>query len=173
MSRIEETHNRLESVAKLAPRMAKLLEARSLKIVFAESCTAGLCAASLSSVPGISRFLCGGMVVYRNETKTAYLGISANILKKYDAVSNRVAQLMAEAVLARTPEADWAFSVTGHLGPQAPTALDGVVYLGAASRNQKTEIVQMVCKQTKRAERQREVVAAMFQWILQLVANSR
>ena len=47
------------------------------KIVFAESCTGGLVSGALTKIPGISQCHCGGVVVYRNETKQAYLGISA------------------------------------------------------------------------------------------------
>jgi len=105
-----------------------------LKVVFAESCTAGLASALLAEVPGISSQHCGGMVVYRIETKQQYLGISAELLAKHDAVSERIAREMAERVLQRTPEADFAASVTGHLGPNAPEGMDGLVFIATASR---------------------------------------
>jgi nicotinamide-nucleotide amidase len=115
--------------------VAKLLEQTGHKVVFAESCTAGLVAASLSRIPGISAWHCGGMVTYRNETKTAYLGISSKVLKRPGPVSAQVARQMAESVLSKTPEATVAASITGHLGPNAPARLDGVVYVAVSRRS--------------------------------------
>ena len=122
------------SLLSAARRVAKLLKQTNHKIVFAESCTAGLVATSLSRIPGISAWHCGGMVTYRNETKTAYLGIEPKILKRPGPVSEVVARKMAEGVLSKTPEATLAASITGHLGPNAPAKLDGVVYVAIAVR---------------------------------------
>ena len=120
------------SIANQVRRVAALLKQKSFKVVFAESCTAGLVAASLARVPGISEHHCGGMVVYRNATKEAYLGISARLLKNPGPVSEAVAREMAVRVLKLTSEADISASVTGHLGPDAPAQLEGVVYIAIA-----------------------------------------
>lgn len=124
------------SITSQARRVAQLLREQGAKIVFAESCTGGLVAGALTRFPGISQHLCGSMVTYRNETKTAYLGIAPEVLKKPGPVSKLVAQQMALAVLARTPEATLAAAVTGHLGPDAPKRLDGVVFIAVAQRAQ-------------------------------------
>src|SRR5262245_27126790 len=108
-----------------ASRVAALLKQRQLKVVFAESCTGGLLSGALTAVPGISSYHCGGMVVYRNETKASWLGISPQDLKRFGPVSWRVVIRMAEEVLRRTPDADVSPAVTGHLGPQSPKRLDG------------------------------------------------
>ena len=121
------------SLLSAARRVARLLAQANHKIVFAESCTAGLVAASLSRIPGISAWHCGGLVTYRNETKTAWLGIDPKLLKRPGPVSEVVAQQMAEGVLIRTPEATIAAAVTGHLGPRAPERLDGIVYIVVSS----------------------------------------
>jgi PncC family amidohydrolase len=118
-----------------ARRVARLLKASRLKVVFAESCTGGLVSGALTKIPGISDYHCGGVVVYRNETKRAYLGIPAAVLKDPGPVSEQVAMVMAIKVLERTPEADLAVSVTGHLGPNAPPDLDGLVFSSIAWRN--------------------------------------
>lgn len=115
-----------------ARRVARWLAQRDQKVVFAESCTGGLVSGTLTRVSGISKYHCGGMVVYREATKVAYLGIPRTLLARCGAVSPQVAALMAENVLKRTPEADVALSVTGHLGPQAPPELDGKVFIGLA-----------------------------------------
>jgi PncC family amidohydrolase len=122
------------SLLSVARRVARLLQQSNHKIVFAESCTAGLVSGSLSRIPGISAWHCGGMVTYRDETKTAYLGIDPKVLKQAGPVSERVARQMAERVLERTPEATIAASITGHLGPNAPKKLDGLVYVAIALR---------------------------------------
>jgi PncC family amidohydrolase len=122
------------SITSQARRVSQLLREHDAKIVFAESCTGGLVAGALAKFPGISQHLCGGMVTYRNETKTAYLGIAPEVLKKPGPVSKEVAQQMALGVLARTPEATLAAAVTGHLGPDAPKRLDGVVFIAVAQR---------------------------------------
>jgi nicotinamide-nucleotide amidase len=122
------------SLLSAARRVARLLQQSNHKIVFAESCTAGLVSATLSRVPGISAWHCGSMVTYRNETKTAYLGIDSKVLKKPGPVSEHVAREMAEGVLQATPESTIAASITGHLGPNAPPRLDGVVYVAIALR---------------------------------------
>jgi len=123
------------SITSSTNHVACLLKAANLKVVFAESCTGGLVSGSLTKIPGISAHHCGGVITYRNETKTAYLGIPADILKKPGPVSPEVAELMAVMVLEKTPEADIAVSVTGHLGPDAPAKLDGRVYSTIAWRS--------------------------------------
>ncbi len=114
------------------------LKAKRLRIVFAESCTAGLLAATLGQIPGISESLCGSAVTYRNATKAGWLGVDTKLLDDpaITAVSDPVARQMAKGVLQMTPEADLAVSVTGHLGPDAPTDQDGLVFVGIAQRKQ-------------------------------------
>jgi len=120
---------------KAARQLADLLQRRQQRIVFAESCTGGLVSATLTKIPGISEFHCGSAVVYRIGTKNQWLGIARSILKKPGPVSRIVAAEMAERVLAKTPEAKIAASVTGHLGPDAPRLQDGLIYVGVALRN--------------------------------------
>ena len=149
-------------------RVAALLKQKNLKVVFAESCTGGLVAGSLTRVPGISDYHCGGMVVYRNATKQAYLGISARLLKNPGPVSEVVAREMAVRVLDLTPEADISAAVTGHLGPDAPPELDGVVFIAVAIRQKAPKQRQPAITVTaaryqchtsdQRLQRQKEVV---------------
>jgi nicotinamide-nucleotide amidase len=120
------------TIASAVHRVAKLLKDSGLKVVFAESCTGGLVSGALTRVPGISEHHCGGVVVYRNETKIAYLGIARKSLDDSGPVSREVAELMARRILERTPEADVSIAVTGHLGPNAPSGMDGLVYVAAA-----------------------------------------
>jgi len=127
-------------------RLAALLARHRMRVVFAESCTAGLVAASLATVPGISEWLCGSAVTYRDRTKQHWLGVPEALLNDPGAVSEVVARQMAHGVLVHTEEADLAWSITGHLGPDAPGALDGVVFIGAATR----ERDGIACRDTRR-----------------------
>jgi len=151
-----------------ARRVARLLQAADLKVVFAESCTGGLVSGALTKIPGISNHHCGGVVVYRNETKMAYLGISAATLKNSGTVSPDVAELMARRVLEMTPEADIAVSVTGHLGPNAPARLDGRVFASVAKRKEvdRAKTVAFRCRRDdSRSIRQRWVVEQVLQML--------
>jgi nicotinamide-nucleotide amidase len=148
------------SISTAARRAAKLLKANGRKVVFAESCTGGLVSGSLTKIAGISEHHCGGMVVYRNNTKADYLGIPRNLLIDPGPVSREVAELMAQCVLQKTPEADIAASVTGHLGPDAPADLDGLVFVAVATRNPRMVAVhELHCRRgDSRVVRQRWVV---------------
>jgi nicotinamide-nucleotide amidase len=125
--------HRLEELALSAANAAK---SAGIRLVLAESCTAGLVASLLSRMPGASEWLCGSAVVYRNETKTAWLGVSAAILDdpQIGPVSRETAAAMCAGALGLTPEATHAISVTGHLGPEAPPVLDGLIYVGRQRR---------------------------------------
>src|SRR5262245_7318877 len=158
------------ATADLARRVANLLQHSGLKVVFAESCTGGLLSGALTSVPGISENHCGGVVVYRNATKTAYLGIPRKKLDDPGPVSREVAKLMATRVLRRTREADIALAVTGHLGPNSPAGMDGLVFVAVAIRKSDVGGVwKLRCRRAdSRAQRQRWVV----QEALALVADT-
>lgn len=136
----------------VARQILPLLEQTNQKIVCAESCTAGLVSAVLAGIPGASQWLCGSAVVYRNATKTGWIGVSGEILDDLERgdVCEETAIQMAEGVLAITPEASVSVSVTGHLGPGAPAGLDGVVYIGWAQRaGTATEEVTIYCERVE------------------------
>lgn len=125
-----------EALLVVARELALILERRNLRLVLAESCTAGLAAAQLARVPGISRYLCGSAVVYQEATKTAWLGVPAEYFQPGGpgVVSGETAAAMADGVLERTPPADLAVAITGHLGPGTPVDLDGLTFHGWATR---------------------------------------
>ena len=123
-----------QPLSDLIQKVGSQIRATGTSVVFAESCTAGLVSATLARVPGISEFHCGSAVVYQLATKTGWLGIGDDLLQKEGAVSDKVASEMAQRVLERTPAATLAASVTGHLGPGAPSSQDGLIYIGIAVR---------------------------------------
>lgn len=118
----------------LATQLFRALEKSGDVLVLAESCTAGLIAATLARVPGMSRRLAGSFVVYQIDSKVAWLGVSVDTIQRHDVVSREVAESMAIQALNRTPHATVAMSITGHLGPDAPAVLDGVAWLAIARR---------------------------------------
>ena len=120
----------------LAQQVYNQLERRQRRVVFAESCTAGLIAATLGRIPGVSRFLCGSAVVYREHTKTEWLAVSDADLEKHTAESAQVTAEITRRVLEKTSEAHLALGVTGHLGPNAPPDRDGLIYLAIWGRRE-------------------------------------
>ena len=117
----------------------ELLKASNQQLVLAESCTAGLAAARLGTVPGISEHFCGSAVVYQEGTKRDWLDIPTSMLTQNGAVSEQVAEQMALGSLDQTTAATLAVSITGHLGPDAPTDLDGQLFVGVALKQQPGE----------------------------------
>ena len=95
-------------------QVAALLTGR--RIATAESCTAGLVAARLTERPGSSDYVAGGVVAYANEAKVELLGVDAALIETHGAVSEPVAEAMAEGALRRF-DADTTVAITGIAGP--------------------------------------------------------
>lgn len=100
----------------LAAAVAAAAEERGVTLVTVESCTGGLVAAALTSVPGSSRAVDHGFVTYSNAAKTALVGVPAALIDAHGAVSEPVARAMAEGAAARS-DTVLAVSVTGIAGP--------------------------------------------------------
>jgi PncC family amidohydrolase len=158
-------------------RVAGLLADSDQRVVFAESCTAGLVSATLASVAGISRYLCGSAVTYREDTKTRWLAVSDNVLEEHSAVSEAVTTSMAKGVLANTPEANLAAAVTGHLGPDAPIEQDGLIFVAVATRSVEsgniaiTLVNEYRLRATDRLSRQREAVLCVLACLCQTLED--
>jgi nicotinamide-nucleotide amidase len=89
-------------------------------LAVAESCTGGLIAQRITSVPGASRSFLGGVVVYSDAMKTAMAGVPAEMIAQHGAVSAEVAKALAEGIRARTG-ATVGLGVTGIAGPAGAT----------------------------------------------------
>lgn len=110
-----------------------MLGMRNLTLAAAESCTGGMLAERLTSIPGSSRYFLGGAVVYADELKTAFAGVPARLLEKEGAVSVRTGRALAEGIRLRTG-ASLGISITGIAGPGPGTGADagkpeGLVYI--------------------------------------------
>jgi len=100
-------------------QVAALLGGRTIAV--GESCTGGLLAARLTSRPGASAYVAGGVVAYSNAAKTALLGVDAALIERVGAVSAEVAQALAAGALQRFG-ADLGVGATGIAGPDGATA---------------------------------------------------
>lgn len=109
------------------------LAARGVTVATAESCTGGNIARLITSVPGASDYFLGGIVAYSNEVKKQVLGVRAEDLAKYGAVSETVALQMAQGARKATG-AQWAVSTTGVAGPGGGSAQKpvGTVWIAVA-----------------------------------------
>ncbi len=120
--------------------VGRVLRDRSLTIALAESCTGGLVGQLLTSVPGSSEYVLLDAVTYSNASKIQLLGVHAELIRAYGAVSSEVAAEMAEGAL-RISSAHLSISITGIAGPGGGTDEKpvGTVWLGLARRTGKTE----------------------------------
>ena len=126
-------NNSLISLAEICIATARK---QKLKLAIAESCTGGLIAAYLTSVPGASDVFERGFVTYSNEAKQELLHIPADLIAAHGEVSDAVVRAMAQGAL-RHGHADISVAVTGIAGPDggSPSKPIGLVYIGSAKRN--------------------------------------
>lgn len=115
----------------LEQKAVACLKEKGYTITTAESCTGGMLASRLINVPGISELYGEGYITYSNDAKEHLLGVSADALKQFGAVSAVVAKQMALGA-ARAAHADVALAVTGIAGPDGGTEEKpvGLVYIG-------------------------------------------
>ena len=105
-----------DGLVALAERLQGICLGRGVTVALAESCTGGLVAATVTSVPGSSGYFLGGVVSYSNDAKEAFLDVPAAALAAHGAVSAQVAKAMALGARARFAST-LAVGVTGIAGP--------------------------------------------------------
>jgi len=106
----------------------------NLSLSVAESCSSGLIAACLTSLPGSSDYFKGGVVVYNDLVKSHILDIDINIIKEYKAVSERVVSEMAIKASEKF-KSDFSIATSGYAGPQGGTKSNpvGTVFIAIKS----------------------------------------
>lgn len=118
----------------LVASIGSILEKKRQTLALAESCTGGLIASMITHLPGASRFFRGGVVAYDNQVKTDQLGVPAELIRKFGAVSEQT--VCAMAVGARwLMNADYALAVSGVAGPDGDSSKKpvGRVYMALAT----------------------------------------
>ena len=119
-----------ELIFEKAKELVALLSQKNMTITFAESCTGGLCAASITSVGGASGVFKGSVVTYSESIKEKLVGVSQNTLEKHTVYSEKCALEMSLGA-KNLIGADIAVSLTGIAGPSGATEKDpvGTVYI--------------------------------------------
>ena len=121
MELLRERHGReifSEDGSLVDDQIAQLLAGR--RIATAESCTGGMLSVRLTDLPGSSAYVSGAVVAYANEAKTELLGVAPELIAEHGAVSEPVAEAMADGALSRFG-ADTAVAITGIAGPAGGT----------------------------------------------------
>lgn len=110
-----------------------MLKERGQTLALAESCTGGYLSHMITRIPGSSSYYIGGVVSYANAVKMEELGIPSDMLELNGAVSQPVAERMAQGVRAAL-RSDWAIATTGIAGPDGgtPEKPVGTVWLAVA-----------------------------------------
>ena len=148
--------------------LVKKLIKKKLKISFAESCTGGLLASSITSISGSSKIFNLGLVTYSNQAKIKFLKVNKNIIKRYGAVSHECCSAMVNN-LSKISKANINVSITGIAGPKGGTKLKpvGLVYIGIKKGN-KIQIFKHLFKNKKRSSIQKSTVRKALDLVLRV-----
>ncbi len=146
--------------------LVKKLIKKKLKISFAESCTGGLLASSITSISGSSKIFNLGLVTYSNQAKIKFLKVNKNIIKRYGAVSHECCLAMVNN-LSKISKANINVSITGIAGPKGGTKLKpvGLVYIGI-KKGSKIQIFKYLFKNKKRSSIQKSTVRKALNLVL-------
>ena len=147
--------------------LIKILSKKKLKISFAESCTGGLLASSITSISGASKIFNLGLVTYSNQAKIKVLKVNKNIIKRYGAVSHECCLAMVNN-LSKISKANINVSITGIAGPNGGRKQKhvGLVYIGL-KKGKKIQINKCLFK-GKRSSIQRATVKKALDLVLRI-----
>jgi len=150
-----------------------LLRAKSLQLALAESCTGGLACAALTDIAGSSDVLERGFVTYSNASKADMLGVDAEIIERFGAVSEEVALLMAQGALERS-RAGVGASITGIAGPSGGSEQKpvGLVYFAVCVAGKSTLSGERRFGDLGRHKARVQGVLALFALISRAVSTS-
>jgi len=148
--------------------LVRLLTKKKLKISFAESCTGGQLASTITSISGASKIFNLGLVTYSNQAKIKVLKVNKSIIKKYGAVSYECCYAMVNN-LSKISKANINISITGIAGPKGGTQQKpvGLVYIGVKKGN-KTQINKCLFKAKKRSSIQKATVKKALNLVLRI-----
>tara|TARA_B100001057_G_scaffold388909_1_gene396513 strand:+ start:262 stop:723 length:462 start_codon:yes stop_codon:yes gene_type:complete len=148
--------------------LIRLLIKKKLNISFAESCTGGLLASSITSISGASKIFNLGLVTYSNQAKIKILKVNKNIIRKYGAVSPECCYAMVNN-LSKISKANINISITGIAGPNGGTKQKpvGLVYIGVKKGN-KIQINKNLFKSKNRSSIQKATVKKALNLIFRI-----
>ena len=148
--------------------LVRLLTKKKLKISFAESCTGGQLASTITSISGASKIFNLGLVTYSNKAKIKVLKVNKNIIKKYGAVSYECCYAMVNN-LSKISKANINISITGIAGPKGGTKQKpvGLVYIGVKKGN-KIQINKCLFKSKNRSSIQKATVKKALNLVLRI-----
>ena len=148
--------------------LVKKLVKKKFKISFAESCTGGLLASSITSIGGASKIFNLGLVTYSNQAKINFLKVNKNIIKKYGAVSHECCLAMVKN-LSKISKTNINVSITGIAGPTGGTKQKpvGLVYIGIKKGN-KIQVNKCLFRNKKRTAIQKATVKKALDLILRV-----
>ena len=153
---------------KISNKVVKKLRAKKLKISFAESCTGGLLASSITSIGGSSKIFTLGMVTYSNQSKINILKVPKKIIDKYGAVSYETCLEMVKN-LSKISRTNISISITGIAGPKGGTKEKpvGLVYIGL-KKEDKIVVKKYLFKNKNRNSIQKATVIKALNLILSI-----
>ncbi|MBO5370537.1 MAG: nicotinamide-nucleotide amidohydrolase family protein [Clostridia bacterium] len=148
----------MDNLKQKAKIVYECLKTKNKILATAESCTGGMIGEMITSVPGSSEVYEYGFITYSNTAKQKLLGVSAETLSIFGAVSAETVCEMADGAL-KASDADIAVSVSGIAGPgggseQKPV---GLVYVGIAQKGEKTEFFKLMLSGDRDSVRQKTV----------------
>ena len=153
----------------LANKVVQKLIKKKLKVSFAESCTGGLLASSITSISGSSKVFSLGLVTYSNKAKIDILKVPKKIISKYGAVSKECCLSMVKN-LSKISKANISVSITGIAGPKGGTKLKpvGLVYIGI-KKGDKITILENLFKNKNRIAIQKATVNKSLEIINKII----
>ena len=153
---------------KLSKKIVSLLTKKKMNISFAESCTGGLLASSITSISGSSKVFTVGLVTYSNNAKINILKVPQNIISRHGAVSHETCMYMVRN-LNRISKTNISVSITGVAGPNGGTKQKpvGLVYIGLKKGN-KLLVKKYFFKNKNRQQIQRATVNKALNLVLSI-----
>ena len=156
-------------MSNLSLKILKLLTKKKLTLSFAESCTGGLLASSITSISGSSKVFNMGLITYSNNAKVKLLKVPKKTITKYGAVSYETCLSMVKN-LSKISRSNISISITGVAGPNGGTKEKpvGLVYVGL-KKGSKTIIKKNLFKSKKRVSIQKATVNQALKMILNIL----
>ena len=156
-------------MSNLSLRIVKILTKKKLTLSFAESCTGGLLASSITSISGSSKVFNMGLVTYSNNAKIKLLQVPKKTIKKYGAVSHETCLSMVKN-LSKISKANISISITGVAGPNggSKTKPVGLVYIGL-KKGSKIIVKKNLFKSKKRISIQKASAKQALKMILKIL----